>query len=328
MEIPLGIPTLRVRTRVVVVSFHYQWTPRTQLPTHIVVCDVPPLLIYQLRIHVRKKPSHRPCRVVLRVVHHGRDAARLAHAPHLVEGRVAAQQRFVARLWLGGQRGGADPGVADGFQRVLGCEGRVYDLDDHRRDHVCFGDVEALDVVQPGVEFEAAHHVGQEAAAERRGVCARHVGDVEHWRAEQTDDVVVARLVLEHHGVLRDEVVVRHLDGFGEPRCTAAEQPCCCCAFASRLVVPAYPVAFSVTQQIPPALDAAPALFASQAFTPYFAVGPGLGNGGLVVEDENVRTWDPGLLGCFQGIGKKFGFDEEGFDFGGLESVCEFVCSM
>lgn len=45
----------------------------------------------------------------------------------------------------------------------------------------------------------------------------------------------------------------------------------------------------------------------------------------MVVEDEDVRTWDVGLVCCFQCVGEEFWFDDEGFHFGGLERMGEFV---
>lgn len=49
------------------------------------------------------------------------------------------------------------------------------------------------------------------------------IRDMEHGCAKETNHFVVSWLVLEHHGVLGDEVMVCHLDGLWEPGGTAAE---------------------------------------------------------------------------------------------------------
>lgn len=102
MEISVLIPAFRVRSRVVVVSFDYQRASCTQLSTHIVVGDIVPFVVDELRIHIWQEPAHRACWVMFWVMHHGRDAAGFAHAPDLVERRIVPQQYFVACLGLCG----------------------------------------------------------------------------------------------------------------------------------------------------------------------------------------------------------------------------------
>jgi hypothetical protein len=98
VEISISVPALRVRTRVVVVSFYYQRASCTQLPTNIVVGDIVPFVINELRIHVWQETAYRACWVMFWVMHHGCDATGFAHAPDLVERRIVPQQCFVACL--------------------------------------------------------------------------------------------------------------------------------------------------------------------------------------------------------------------------------------
>ncbi len=89
-------------------------------------------------------------------------------------------------------------------------------------------------------------------------MCAWDVGDVEHRCAQEADDLVVSGFVFNHHGVLGDEVVVRHFYGFGQPGCTAGKESRCRCALAACFVVPSYPVAFAMAREVSPALAAPP----------------------------------------------------------------------
>lgn len=150
-------------------------------------------------------------------------------------------------------------------------------------------------------------------------MCAWDIGDVEHGCAEETDDFVVARFMLENHSVLCNEVVVRHLNSFRQAGCATREETSCCCRLASCFIVPPYPVCFSLNHKVSPASDIC---------FPGFVFFQWLIDRRMMIEGEDVSSWYASLLSCLQSVWEKLRFNDEGFDLSSAEGMLKLVGRM